>query len=153
MCRFNIDFVSCSKEKIMKNNKKNPFKLRKRQRQFEKKLEGNRKQSNELSKNQIRNKNPTESLLRYAMQKAKINYEYQKPYYNIDRYVCVDFYLPDLNIVVELDGFSHKGREDYDIERTMYLKRRHNVKRVVRFTNHEAMYEMDKIIDYLLNTK
>lgn len=141
-----------SKHKYLKlKDQKAKFKskLTKRQKKYEKKLQNHHHQSIKLSIEQISNRNPTETLLRRAMQKANINYEYQKPYYNIDRYVCVDFYLPDFNIVVELDGSSHKDRADYDLQRTMYLKRRHNVKKVIRFTNKQAVFNMEKIINTL----
>ena len=34
----------------------------------------------------------------------------------------VDFYCPNANVVIEIDGSSHIGKEDYDYERDRYLK-------------------------------
>jgi len=42
----------------------------------------------------------------------------QKP---IDRYI-VDFYCPDLFLAIEIDGFSHIGKEEYDEHRQRILE-------------------------------
>ena len=34
----------------------------------------------------------------------------------------VDFYCPQLNLVLEIDGSSHVGKEEYDAKRDEYLK-------------------------------
>lgn len=57
-------------------------------------------------------------------------YEFQKIF---NPYI-VDFYFKHLNLAVELDGRSHKNKEKYDDERTMYLKRVYRVN-IIRFEN------------------
>jgi very-short-patch-repair endonuclease len=47
-----------------------------------------------------------------------INFNRQKI---IGNYI-VDFYVPSLSLVIEIDGSSHIGKEKYDFERENYLK-------------------------------
>ena len=47
-----------------------------------------------------------------------INFNRQKI---IGNYI-VDFYLPSLSLVIEIDGWSHNYKEEYDLERENYLK-------------------------------
>lgn len=39
----------------------------------------------------------------------------------IDNYI-VDFYVKSLSLVIEIDGSSHNGREEYDAQRQAYLE-------------------------------
>jgi very-short-patch-repair endonuclease len=49
-------------------------------------------------------------------------------------YYIVDFLIPERRLVIELDGSSHKGKEDYDNRRTKYLE---NLGlNIIRFPNH-----------------
>jgi very-short-patch-repair endonuclease len=56
------------------------------------------------------------SILR-SRQLGGLKFRRQHP---IEPYI-VDFYCADASLVVELDGQSHNGREDYDRERSEYL--------------------------------
>ena len=47
-----------------------------------------------------------------------INFNRQKI---IGNYI-VDFYVPSLSLVIEIDGWSHRYKEEYDKERDNYLK-------------------------------
>jgi very-short-patch-repair endonuclease len=47
-----------------------------------------------------------------------INFNRQKI---IGNYI-VDFYVPSLSLVIEIDGCSHIYKEEYDLERDSYLK-------------------------------
>jgi len=47
-----------------------------------------------------------------------INFNRQKI---IGNYI-VDFYVPSLSLIIEIDGSSHDGKEEYDLERDNYLK-------------------------------
>mgnify|MGYP001435501761 CR=1 FL=1 len=38
-----------------------------------------------------------------------------------DNYI-VDFYCTNCNVVIEIDGSSHNGKEDYDAKRDEYLE-------------------------------
>jgi very-short-patch-repair endonuclease len=60
----------------------------------------------------------------------------------------VDFFCAGAKLAVELDGDSHDGRIDSDRAREAELMRRGV--RVVRFTNDEALYQRDDIVQTLL---
>ena len=47
-----------------------------------------------------------------------INFNRQKI---IGNYI-VDFYVPSLSLVIEIDGWSHNYKEEYDLERDNFLK-------------------------------
>ena len=47
-----------------------------------------------------------------------INFNRQKI---IGNYI-VDFYVPSLSLVIEIDGWSHNYKEEYDLKRENYLK-------------------------------
>ncbi len=64
--------------------------------------------------------------------------------YIIDQYV-VDFACVSAKLVVEVDGPTHEGREDYDAERTRHIESRGY--RVIRFTNGEVLDETDAVVE------
>jgi very-short-patch-repair endonuclease len=47
----------------------------------------------------------------------------------------LDFYCFKANLVIEIDGLTHLGHVDYDIERTRYLES--SGLNVIRFTNED----------------
>lgn len=55
----------------------------------------------------------------------------------------VDFYIPSLKLVIELDGRQHKDNKKYDNKRTRTLKKL-GVKKVLRF-NNEEIFNTDKV--------
>ncbi|OGI16479.1 MAG: hypothetical protein A3J63_01355 [Candidatus Moranbacteria bacterium RIFCSPHIGHO2_02_FULL_40_12b] len=72
--------------------------------------------------------------------------------YSIGDYI-IDFYCPEKKLVVELDGYQHKNKEqkDYDKIRTKYLNGLGI--EVLRFWNNEVNKNLDgvmlKIEEYL----
>ena len=68
--------------------------------------------------------------------------------YPIGPYI-VDFYSPELALVIEVDGDSHAGEEaiQYDAERERYLTERGL--RVKRFLNRDVMDDLASVIDDL----
>ncbi len=61
----------------------------------------------------------------------------------IQHYIA-DFCIPNLKLVIEVDGASHSGRETYDRKRDLYMEREGY--RVLRFTNSEVFYEPKQVI-------
>lgn len=59
----------------------------------------------------------------------------------------VDFYAPEANLVVEVDGGQHfeEGAERYDAERSAYLGEQGL--RVLRFSNVEVLSTIDAVVD------
>ena len=71
----------------------------------------------------------------------KLTFEFQFP---ISPYI-VDFYFPALNLIVELDGTSHEGKEDYDHKRNETLEE--NGFNIIHVKNHVAEDHPEQIID------
>ena len=88
----------------------------------------------------------TEVLLWARIRKKQIKgiqFLRQRP---IGNYI-VDFYAPDIQLVIEVDGgqhFSEDGRE-YDRQRDAYLKGLGL--RILRFTNSEIFQHMDEVVE------
>ena len=56
----------------------------------------------------------------------------------------VDFCSPKHKLIIELDGSQHLEQEEYDLERTKYLKEQGY--QVIRFWNHQVLNDMDGVI-------
>jgi len=70
-------------------------------------------------------------------------YKFRRQYI-INQYV-VDFACVAAKLVVEVDGPTHEGREEYDAERTRHIESRGY--RVIRFTNAEVLDETDAVVE------
>jgi len=80
----------------------------------------------------------------FCLKKLNLNVLRQKP---IDHFI-VDFYIPCLKLVIEIDGKSHINKQDYDKERTQVLEK-YGLK-VVRYTNEEVFRNIEGIYDDLM---
>ena len=62
----------------------------------------------------------------------------------------VDFLLPDINLVIEVDGAYHAERqqEEYDELREQDLNNLNY--NVIRFSNEEILYDIEKVIERIL---
>jgi len=65
----------------------------------------------------------------------------------IDRYFA-DFVCYEARLIVELDGDSHLGREEYDRERENYLKSQGFC--VIRFENFETKLTENAVVERIL---
>ena len=111
----------------------------------------NKKSAKKLRTNQRSLNNPNELAFKYILFDLDIKNVWQKPFYSSERFVCVDFYLPGFKIVIEIDGPNHNKRKKKDQDRTYYLKRKHKIRKVLRFTNHQVRNERMEVINILLN--
>ena len=59
-----------------------------------------------------------------------------------------DFYCAAAKLVVELDGDSHDGREEYDEQRTRILQ--HEGCLVIRFLNADVFDHLDAVLEAIL---
>ena len=55
-----------------------------------------------------------------------------------------DFAANDPKLVIEIDGDSHAGREEYDAARTRFLEAKGYM--VIRFTNHDVMTNLEGVL-------
>jgi very-short-patch-repair endonuclease len=78
---------------------------------------------------------PAENLFRAHLAALGLPYRYQHGFFKPD-YRIVDFYLPEQNLVVELDGEYHDHEED--LRRDRELQNTEGV-RVLRLTNEQVI--------------
>ena len=98
------------------------------------------------------NASKQEKLLWNYLQNRRIaGYKFIRQY-SIDKYV-VDFYCPKAKLVIEIDGSSHDGREDYDKAREEMISSLEI--NILRFTNDQVENHLERVLqeitDYLLN--
>ena len=55
-----------------------------------------------------------------------------------------DFYCPEKQLIIEIDGAAHAGQEEYDGYRTEWLNR-HGL-RVIRFINAEVDEQLEEVL-------
>jgi very-short-patch-repair endonuclease len=82
-----------------------------------------------------------------CLQKLPYRFRKQRP---IGRFI-VDFYCPELNLVVEVDGESHNSREaiTYDQARTDFLQAQRLT--VLRYTNAEVLCDLGAVHQGIIN--
>ena len=67
--------------------------------------------------------------------------------FGIGKYI-VDFYCPELKLVIEIDGDSHfQENRSYDKKRQQYLKSLGLI--VLRFTNHEIYHDLERALNII----
>ena len=64
----------------------------------------------------------------------------------IDNYI-VDFYIPKINLVIEIDWEIHNERKEYDLERTKILEQ-YGLKEI-RFSNYDIQNNFEKVCKIL----
>jgi very-short-patch-repair endonuclease len=65
----------------------------------------------------------------------------------IDEYI-VDFYCHELRLAIEVDGFVHDTRQEYDLRRQKRLERLGVV--VIRFDNEDVAKGMNDVINIIV---
>lgn len=69
---------------------------------------------------------------------SEIHYICEQPFKRLDivKTYFADFYFPELNLIIELDGSQHNATKDYDRERDLYIESTYDI-RIVRITHKE----------------
>lgn len=62
----------------------------------------------------------------------------------------VDFCSPNQKLIIELDGSQHLEQQEYDKERTAFLKSKGN--KVLRFWNKDVMNNIDRVLTVIWDT-
>jgi len=91
-----------------------------------------------------RNQTKQEKILWQCVRNRKLGVKFKRQY-SIGGYV-LDFYCPELKLVIEIDGSQHSKREEllYDKERTNFLQILGC--RVLRFKNIEIENNLEKVL-------
>lgn len=144
-----ITFEKKREKDLARRLKKKAYLLESRQKADEKATEASLKFREELIANQTTAEKSAKALLK----SMGIKYEFQKIFYyksKIDKYkTCfyiVDFYLPDANMAIEIDGEYHQTskQKTADKKRTMVL-RGSGLSDVVRFTNDQVLNDINYV--------
>lgn len=82
--------------------------------------------ANDFKKDLIANQTPSEANMKVILKSLNITYEFQKIYYTESTFYIADFYLPEHDIIIEVDGEYHNNKEQKlkDDLRTKELKER-----------------------------
>jgi very-short-patch-repair endonuclease len=72
-----------------------------------------------------------------------------RPQHAIGNYIA-DFCAPRRKLIIELDGSQHLEQQDYDAERTEFLKSKGY--KVLRFWNNDVMNNMDSVLNVIWDT-
>lgn len=99
----------------------------------------------------IKNATPEELKMKLILNELNISYEFNKIYYTGFGYYYADFYLPQYNVIIEIDGKQHQKTFDreWDALRTENLIYIHGVNRVIRIKN-ESMIVDSNVKEFLL---
>ena len=89
---------------------------------------------------------PAERILWELLRAGRTGIKFQRQVV-IAPYIA-DFASRSHRLVIELDGDTHVGREDYDARRTAYLESRGY--RVLRFTNGDMMKNREAVVRAIL---
>ena len=110
----------------------------------------NRKSVKDLRRHLRRSLTPAEATLWKALQGSKLAGKKFRRQHSIGNYV-VDFYCPECNLAVELDGENHFNSmaSEYDLRRTEFLGR-HNI-RVLRFENRAVFEHPEGVLEAIRN--
>jgi very-short-patch-repair endonuclease len=89
---------------------------------------------------------PSETLLWSKIRRKTLGYEFHRQV-PIDEYI-VDFYCHELKLAIEVDGFVHDTRQEYDLRRQKRLERLGVV--VIRFDNEDIAKGMNEVISIIV---
>jgi very-short-patch-repair endonuclease len=90
-----------------------------------------------------RNLTPAEAKLWGYLRAHHIEDVHFRKQHAIGNYI-VDFCALRKKLIIELDGSQHLEQEEYDLERTAFLKSKGY--RVLRFWNNDVMNDIDGVI-------
>ena len=96
-----------------------------------------------------RDMTPAEIKLHAHLRAHRMGGVHFRPQHAIGNYI-VDFCAPRKKLIVELDGSQHIEQEEYDEERTAFLKSKGY--RVLRFWNNDITKNIDSVLTVIWDT-
>ena len=96
-----------------------------------------------------RDMTPTELKLHAHLRAHRMGSVHFRPQHAIGNTI-VDFCAPRKKLIIELDGSQHLEQEEYDEERTAYLKSKGY--RVLRFWNNDVTNNIDSVLTVIWDT-
>ena len=104
--------------------------------------EQTRKHARELR----RDMTPAEKCLWHRIRGGRLHGLQVRRQHPIGPYIA-DFYIPELRLVIELDGDSHDNRIEKDRVRDRYLSGQGCA--VIRFQNRDITHSIESVLEYL----
>jgi very-short-patch-repair endonuclease len=97
---------------------------------------------------------PLEERMKEFLDKNYVEYEFQKIFYICDkdgwiiRYYIADFYIPNRDVIIEVDGKFHDKQKQHDKNRTKTIKESYPDIEVLRYTWKDMSDEkkMDELL-------
>ena len=91
---------------------------------------------------------PAERRLWQHLRRGQLNsYEFRRQH-PMGRFI-VDFYCPEVKLVIEVDGDTHADQLAYDTERSRWLEQQKRC-RVIRFTNDEIHHNLTAVLEAIV---
>ena len=92
---------------------------------------------------------PAELKLHTRLRDHRMADVHFRPQHAIGNYI-VDFCASRRKLIIELDGSQHLEQEEYDVERTEFLKSKGY--KVLRFWNNDVMNNIDSVLNAIWDT-
>ena len=64
----------------------------------------------------------------------------------LDRWIIADFYSPEHKLVIEVDGWIHKQKEIYELDKEKEKLLKLQWYKILRFTNEEVTEDIDTVV-------
>jgi very-short-patch-repair endonuclease len=112
----------------------------------------NKKLINHRKKELDKNSTPAENRMKNLLKKKQFKFEKNKVFMNGDYFYFADFYLPELDLVIEIDGKYHETEKQMKVD---YYKDRYYTEtkklKLLRITNKKLAQIGEKVVDTILS--
>ena len=86
----------------------------------------------------IKKQTHSEVRMKVILKELNVKYEFQKIFYTEKSFYIVDFYLPDYNVAIEVDGGYHNDKEQKIKDNNRTLKLTEDINHVYRIKNESV---------------
>lgn len=86
----------------------------------------------------IKKQTRSEARMKVVLKELNVKYEFQKIFYTEKSFYIVDFYLPEYNVVIEVDGGYHNDKEQKVKDNNRTLKLTEDINHVYRIKNESV---------------
>lgn len=124
--------------KSPKSKKPKPPRKRKHRKPSQKTIERRTEYSEKFKAELRENATKAELLFKSNLDLYEIEYEFQKELITRKSFIVADFYIPALNLMVELDGGYHNNKEQRDKDKQKDVEYKNNGFKVLRMTNERV---------------
>ena len=86
----------------------------------------------------IKKQTRSEAKMKVVLKELNVKYEFQKIFYTEKSFYIVDFYLPEYNVAIEVDGGYHNDKEQKIKDNNRTLKLTEDINYVYRIKNESV---------------